>query len=172
MLRLVIDTAELSLEDDPRIVYLGHSASKAQEAIDASPSDKLSIVEVVWLRRAKKSPGVRVAKPVQEVESAGVPSLDATGAEAFETADDGLDKLTIEKLKALGEEEGITFHGAELKQDYVDIVRLFRDLDQANNLEVIKEMAKTAEIDTKGFTRKADYLNAVVSTRRLENSPP
>lgn len=212
MLRLVIDTEGLTLEDDPRIVYLGHSGAAAQAAIDASTSDKLSIVEVTWLRRAKKSPGVAAEKPKPEVEpgSIGVPSieevfasgpystnaarmivarqramfdalekdpmikkadLEAIGEEAAAAEDDGLEGRTIEDLKVDGEDEGIEFHGAHLKQDYVDIIRLHRELDETHTVDQLKDLATAEEVETKGFTRKAEFINAIVAGRRKKNFP-
>lgn len=98
-------------------------------------------------------------------------ALEAIGEEAAQAADDGLAALTIDELQKEGGDEGIEFHGARLRQDYVDIIRLHRDLDSAHNLDAIKDLAKTEEVETKGFTRKAEFLNAIVAARRLKNFP-
>lgn len=154
MLRLVIDTAGLSLEDDPRLVYLGHSASQAQAAIDACESDKLSIIEVVGLRRAKKT-------PITEPHPAQVPPPPM----------DGLEEMTIEELKNLSDDEGIEYAGAHLKQDYIDIIRLYKQLDDAHTVDALKDLAVAEEVETKGFSRKAEFINAIVAKRRLHNFP-
>lgn len=154
MLRLVIDTEGLTLEDDPRVVYLGHSASKAQAAIDASGSDKLSIIEVVGLRRAKKT-------PVTEPHPATMPPPPM----------DGLDEMTVDDLKDLADEEDIEYTGAHLRQDYLDIIRLYKQLDEAHTVDALKEIALAEEVETKGLTRKAELLNAIVAKRRLHNFP-
>jgi hypothetical protein len=85
-------------------------------------------------------------------------------------ADGELDKLTIDELKSLADDEGIEYAGAHLKQDYVDIVRLYRKLDDAHTVDALKEIA-TAEGVTVEGKLKRDYLNAMVAKRRIKNFP-
>jgi hypothetical protein len=64
--------------------------------------------------------------------------------------------------------EGIDTSGCKLKRDYLETIRLYRELDGGHNAKEIEAMAQAEGVKTEGLKLKRDFVNAIVAFSRAK----
>lgn len=139
--------------------------SRQQAMYDAyEADDTLSHQALVEIANAvAPAPAFPEPKPKQEK-----PAADEEQGDETEENADGLGDMTVEELKALAADKEIETPGCKLKKDFVDTIRLYREIDKANDVASIRVLAQSEEIDLTDLRFKRDVVNAIVAKRRAK----
>jgi hypothetical protein len=78
---------------------------------------------------------------------------------------DGLYHLSVKKLHALANREGVDLTGSKVKQEHIARIRAFRSLNEKTIAE-LTQLASEEKIDITGCEHKKDFVNTIATAQR------